>query len=83
LPRATPPGTNIFIDQKKSIDNLMTKEEKDNNKEEENQQYIRRLLDSEAETRAEPAIEPKPDETCESGWYYACQPTAENTCIRP
>jgi hypothetical protein len=48
---------------KKSIDNLMTNEEKDNNKqEEENQQYIRRLLDSEAETRAEPAIEPKPEE---------------------
>src|SRR5436190_15665109 len=41
----------------------MTNEEKDNKKEEENQQYIRRLLDSEAETRAEPAIEPKPEES--------------------
>src|SRR5688572_26536245 len=40
----------------------MTNEEKDPKKEEENQQYIRRLLDSEAETRAEPAIEPKPEE---------------------
>ena len=53
----------------------MTKEEKDNNREEENQQYIRRLLDSEAETRAEPAIEPKPEEPAsEEGTTRASPP---------
>ena len=41
-------------------------EEEEKRREEENRRFLKRLIDSEAETRAEPPVEPKKDEPANS-----------------